>query len=99
MDIKINALRFNITEKLQDFIEKKLSKLEKKEENISKIEVTLKVVKPETASNKEVAVHVSLPGGELRAEKVCDTFEEAVDLCADVLKRQIEKHKDKQRGK
>lgn len=99
MEIKINAIRFNITEKLEEFIDKKLSKLGKKEENISKIEVTLKVVKPETAANKEVSVQVSLPGGELRAEKVCDTFEEAIDLCADVLKRQIEKHKDKQRGK
>ena len=68
-------------------------------EIIKKAEVTLKVVKPETANNKEVAIQLIVPGGEVRAEKVCDTFEEGVDLCIDVLKRQMEKVKDKMRGK
>ena len=75
------------------------AKLEKKNEIIKKAEVTLKVVKPETANNKEVAIQLIVPGGEVRAEKVCDTFEEGVDLCIDVLKRQMEKVKDKMRGK
>lgn len=99
MDIKIQSIHFNATDKLQDFIEKKLAKLEKKNEIIKKAEVTLKVVKPETANNKEVAIQLIVPGGEVRAEKVCDTFEEGVDLCIDVLKRQMEKVKDKMRGK
>ncbi len=99
MDIKIQSIHFNATDKLQDFIEKKLEKLEKKNEIIKKAEVTLKVVKPETANNKEVAIQLIVPGGEVRAEKVCDTFEEGVDLCIDVLKRQMEKVKDKMRGK
>ena len=99
MDIKIQSIHFNATNKLQDFIEKKLAKLEKKNEIIKKAEVTLKVVKPETANNKEVAIQLIVPGGEVRAEKVCDTFEEGVDLCIDVLKRQMEKVKDKMRGK
>ena len=99
MEIKVQSIHFNATEKLQDFIEKKLAKLEKKNEIIKKAEVTLKVVKPETANNKEVAIQLIVPGGEVRAEKVCDTFEEGVDLCIDVLKRQMEKVKDKMRGK
>ena len=99
MDIKIQSIHFNATDKLQDFIEKKLEKLEKKNDIIKKAEVTLKVVKPETANNKEVAIQLIVPGGEVRAEKVCDTFEEGVDLCIDVLKRQMEKVKDKMRGK
>ena len=99
MEIKIQSIHFNATEKLHDFIEKKLAKLEKQNDIVKKAEVTLKVVKPETANNKEVAIQLLVPGGEVRAEKVCDTFEEGVDLCIDVLRRQLEKVKDKMRGK
>ena len=56
MDIKIQAIHFEATQKLQDFIAKKVGKLSKFETEIRKVEVSLKVVKPETAVNKEVAL-------------------------------------------
>ena len=93
MDLKIQSIHFSATEKLQDFIEKKLAKLEKNNENITNAEVTLRVVKPETANNKETSIHLNLPGAEMHAEKTSDTFEEGVDLCIDSLKRQLEKLK------
>ena len=99
MEIKIQALHFDATEKLNAFIQKKVAKLEKNNENITKVEVTLKVVKPETAMTKETVMHLFGPGAELHAEKVCDTFEEGVDLCVDILQRQLEKYKEKQRAK
>jgi ribosomal subunit interface protein len=99
MEIKVKAIHFNATDKLQDFIEKKVAKLEKLEENITSVEVTLNIVKPEAASNKETAIHLFAPGAELHAEKTCDTFEEGVDLCVDILKRQLEKQKEKKSGK
>ncbi len=40
MEIKVKAIHFNATDKLQDFIEKKVAKLEKLEENITSVEVT-----------------------------------------------------------
>ena len=49
--------------------------------------------------NKETVMHLFVPGAELHAEKVCDTFEEGVDLCVDILQRQLEKYKEKQRAK
>lgn len=99
MDIRIQAIHFEATEKLQDFIHKKVSKLGKFCNEIGKVEVSLKVVKPETALNKEVAIRVTMPGGELMASKVCDTFEEAIDICVDTLARQAEKHKEKQKNR
>ena len=99
MEIKIQALHFDATEKLNAFIQKKVAKLEKNNENITKVEVTLKVVKPEPAMNKETVMLLFVPGAELHAEKVCDTFEEGVDLCVDILQRQLEKYKEKQRAK
>lgn len=96
MELKIQSIHFDATDKFHAFIEKKAAKLEKNCENIIKTDVTLKVVKPEAAKNKETAINVSLPGTELRAEKVCDTFEEGVDLCIDSLLRQIDKYKERQ---
>ena len=95
MEIKIQAIHFDATEKLTQFIEKKAAKLQKTCDKITKAEFILKVVKPETAMNKETAIHLSLSGKELRAAKVCDTFEEGVDLCVDSLLRQLEKYKDR----
>lgn len=96
MELKIQAIHFDATEKLNAFITKKASKLEKTCDNIIKAEFILKVVKPETAKNKETAINVLLPGADLHAEKVCDTFEEGVDLCVDNILRQIEKYKERQ---
>ena len=95
MEIKIQAIHFDATEKLTQFIEKKAAKLQKTCDKITKAEFILKVVKPDTAMNKETAINLSLNGKELRAAKVCDTFEEGVDLCVDSLLRQLEKYKDR----
>ena len=98
MEIRIQAIHFEATEKLQDFIHKKVSKLGKFSDEIRKVEVSLKVVKPETAMNKEVGITMALPGNEIRAEKIRNTFEEAVDDCCDILARQLSKYKEKQKN-
>lgn len=97
MELKIQTLHFDATEKLSAFIQKKAAKLEKTFDNITRVEFILKVVKPETAKNKETALNVSLPGADLHASKVCDTFEEGVDLCVESLLRQIDKYKEQVR--
>ena len=95
MEIKVQAIRFEATEKLKEFIDKKVSKLSKFDDKIRKVEVTLKVVKPETANNKEVLLALSTSGKELFAQETCDTFEEAIDKTVDSLTRQLSKHKEK----
>lgn len=97
MEIKIQSIHFDATEKLQDFIEKKVAKLEKTFEDIKTAEVQLKVVKPATAQNKETSLTVSVPGQTLFVEKTCDTFEEGVDLCVNAMKVQLTKFKEKAR--
>ena len=74
MDIKIQAIHFEATEKLQDFIQKKVSKLARFDSEIGKVEVSLKVVKPESALNKEVDMRVYVKGRTLFASETCDTF-------------------------
>ncbi|MBD5295216.1 MAG: ribosome-associated translation inhibitor RaiA [Bacteroides sp.] len=96
MVAKINAVHFEISERLSAFIHKKVDKLYRRFDFISEAEVTLKVVKPETSLNKEAQVKLHVPGSaELFASKTCDTFEEAVDLSLEALERQLEKIKEK----
>ena len=95
MEIKIQSIHFDTTEKLQAFIEKKIAKLEKSFEDIQKVEVQLKVVKPATADNKTVSLSVAVPGNTLFVEKTSDTFEESTDLCVDSMRAQLQKFKEK----
>ncbi len=96
MEVNIKSIHFDATEKLQDFIIKKVNRLTRHFENITNVEVTLTVVKPETSMNKEAGIKVSVPQqDDLFASKVADTFEEAVDLSLEALQRQLSKIKGK----
>ena len=99
MEIKIQSIHFDATEKLEAFVEKKVAKLEKSYEDIQKVEVQMKGVKPATAQNKEVSLSVAVPGSTLFVEKVSDTFEEATDLCVDSMRAQLQKFKEKLRNR
>lgn len=95
MEVKIQAIKFDATAKLQDFIQKRLQKLDRFYDGIATIDVTLKVVKPETSNNKEAEVKLIAPHVELFASKISDSFEQSIDECADALQRQLIKAKEK----
>ena len=94
MEVKIKAIHFDITDKLVAFINKKVDKLARRYEAITEVEVTLKVVKPETSMDKEAAIKLIVPqSADLFASKVADTFEEAIDLGLEALEKPLEKIK------
>lgn len=96
MEINIQAINFDITEKLTAFINKKVEKLTRRFTAINLVDIKLTVVKPETAMNKEAIVKLQVPQqDDLVADKTADTFEEAIDLCLDALERQLEKIKNR----
>lgn len=97
MVAKINAVHFDITERLKDFIQKKIDKLLRRYDFITDVEVSLRVVKPETSNNKEAQIQLSVPScPDMFAAKTCDTFEEAIDKCIEALERQLDKFKGKE---
>ena len=85
MEIRIQAIHFDATKQLEAFIQKKVSKLEQYFDGILLAEVTLKVVKPETALNKNAAILLKIKNSDCFAEKTKDTFEEAIDECVEAL--------------
>ncbi|MDD3907775.1 MAG: ribosome-associated translation inhibitor RaiA [Bacteroidales bacterium] len=99
MEIRIQSIHFDATVALEKFIQKKVAKLEQYYDDILEAEVILKVIKPETVSNKEALVKIKVSGNELFASKISDTFEESVDVSVEALQKQLLKFKEKTRAK
>ena len=97
MEIKSNAVGFSASSQLEDFIQKKISKLDKYHDGIIGSEVTLKLEKDDNLENKVVEVLLNVKGQEVFAKKNAKKFEEAVDELYDVVKRQLVKIKEKER--
>ncbi|MCM1051190.1 MAG: ribosome-associated translation inhibitor RaiA [Paenibacillus sp.] len=96
MDINIKAIHFDISEKLTAFINKKVERIVRRFPAVSAVDVSLKVVKPETAMNKQAIVRLTVPQlDEVVADKTADTFEEAIDVALDAIEKQLEKAKNK----
>lgn len=95
MDVRIQAIHFDASEKLVAFVNKKAERLARHYPSITSVDVTFKVVKPETAMNKQATIKVIAPQFEVVSDKVADTFEEAVDTALEALDKQLEKRKDK----
>ena len=96
MDLRIQAIHFDIADRLSDFINKKAERLARRFPAITDFEATLRVVKPETAMNKEALIKIVSPQhDDVVATKTADTFEEAVDLAIEAAERELEKYKEK----
>jgi putative sigma-54 modulation protein len=99
MEIAIHSIHFEASQKLEEFIQRKVNRLEKFNDGIVSADVILKVVKPETAVNKDASIKILAPGHEFFAQEVADTFEESIDKCVVKLERQVVKSKEKKISK
>lgn len=70
MEIKINAVGFSASSQLEDFIQKKISKLDKYHDGIIGSEVTLKLEKDDNLENKVVEVLLNVKGQEVLQRKM-----------------------------
>ena len=95
MNIKINAVKFKPDQKLEQFVNDKVGKLEKHFDGITSCEVILKVDKPESDGNKIAELQLTLPKQTLFNSKQADSFEEAVLEAVDAMKVQLTKYKEK----
>lgn len=98
MDVKIQSIKFDADQKLVDFINNKMSKLQRFSDTIIGAEVFLKIENTQEEENKNVGIKLLIPGNDLFVERNAKKFEEGLDESIEVLKRQIKKHKEKQRG-
>jgi len=95
MKINITTVHFDADQKLIDFVNQKVKKLNQFYDEIISSEIILRLDANDELGNKISEIRLVLPGGELFAKKQCKSFEEATDQCIDALKRQITRHKEK----
>ena len=98
MNIKIHSIHFDADSKLLGFINQKVKKLQQFYVGIIGAEVFLRLEKVQDMENKIVEVKLFIPGNDIFAKKQSKTFEESTDDCVEALRRQLKKHKDKQRS-
>ena len=95
MTIKIQSVHFDADQKLLDFIEEKVGKLNLFDDSIIGAEVILRLDKNQNLENKVSEIRLLISGSDLFAKKQCKSFEEAVDQTIEALKRQLSKQKGK----
>lgn len=95
MEVKLNAVHFSADQKLVNFINERVTKLETFYDKIISAEATLKIEEGEGKENKLVEIRLAVPGKDVFAKKMGKSFEEATDNVVEALRRQIKKHKSK----
>ena len=95
MKVNVQSVNFHADQKLIDFIQGRLDKLEHFYDNIIFADVFLKVQNTSDKENKVSEILLSLPGGDIIVKKTCKKFEECVDECVSTLQRQLKKRKEK----
>lgn len=95
MKIQVEAVKFKASDDLLDFIDKKLSKLERFYDRIIEARVTLRLENSGQIKDKIAEVSLFVPGDTLFVKEENKTFEAAIESSVDVLKRQLDKYKEK----
>lgn len=98
MDILTHTNGIAIGEELQNFINKKVSKIETFVEKLTTVDVYLKLENHSQIKDKTVDIKINVPGSTLFASEIAKTFEEATDNAIDSLIRQVKKQKEKNRA-
>lgn len=91
MHINVSGHHVEVTPALRDYVNTKLSKLQRHFDNITNTDVTLTVEK--LIQKAEASVHVA--GADLFAACESEDMYAAIDLMTDKLDRQLLKHKEK----
>ncbi len=98
MKVNTQSVNFNADQKLLDFIQKRMDKLDMFYDKIIQSDVFLKVENTSGKENKIFEAKVSVPGDSFVVKKQCKTFEEGVDTAISSLERQLKKRKEKLRA-
>jgi putative sigma-54 modulation protein len=98
MKVNMQSVNFNADQKLIDFIQNRMNKLETFYDKVIKSDVYLKVENTSDKENKIFEARVSVPGDSFVVKKQCKSFEEGTDMAIASLERQLKKRKEKLRS-
>lgn len=94
MKITVQAMGLTPHQPLEEFIQKKLNKLDTFYDKIIECKVSLKVENKSDKENKTAEIRLVIPGDDIVVKKTSASFEESVDLCSDTAKKLLIKRKE-----
>ncbi|MCR9288167.1 ribosome-associated translation inhibitor RaiA [Saprospiraceae bacterium] len=99
MKVHTESVQFKADQKLVDYVEKKLAKLDTFFDRIIGADVKLRLENSGQVRDKIAEIRLNVPGTTLFAKETNKTFEASIDLALDNLKRQLTKYKSKMRAR
>jgi putative sigma-54 modulation protein len=91
MDIRIQSLHFRASDKLSSLVNEEVNKLSHYNAKILSADVYLALDKAKDGQNKVCEIRLAVPGNDLIAKRKCETFEKALGLSVQALRRQLQK--------
>jgi len=96
MNINIQAVHFDADEKLLEFVEKKVSKLETFHDRITRVEVFLKLDNlMHSIKDKVVEIKVHIPKQDCFVKSSTKSFELSFEQALDSITNQLKRKKDR----
>jgi putative sigma-54 modulation protein len=98
LDIEIYGRNMEVTDRIQDYVDKKVSKLDRYLNELEEARVDLAYVKSARSSSDRQVAQITIRGKGfvLRSEERADDIFSALDIALEKLQRQIERYKGKQ---
>ena len=95
MKIETQSIHFTADQKLLDFIEKKLNKLDTLNGSVQRAEVILRLENSGQVRDKIAEIKLHIPGASIFSKQTAKTFETAVEKSVSTLRRQILRLKER----
>lgn len=95
MKVHTESVQFKADQKLLDYIGKKMERLERFFGNIINAEVKLRLENSGQVRDKVAEIRIFVPGQNFFAKETDKSFEAAVLETVSDLRRQLERHKEK----
>lgn len=97
MKVHTETVQFKADQKLINFIQEKLEKIDHYYDRVIDAHVTLKLENAGQVKDKVAEVRLNVPGETLVVKETQKTFEASVNRAVDGLKRQLIKYKERLR--
>ena len=95
MQLNITGQHLELTEALQEYVSTKFERLERHVDNITNVQVVLKLEKERQIA--EATLHVA--GADLHATAEAEDMYASIDMLTDKIDRQLIKHKEKSQAR
>ena len=96
MDIRLNAVNFEATDALKEFVVEKVTKLFSQKGDIIHADVSLSLGSVNDVENKNCQITLFVPGHDHVVKKSSKSFEQSLSECVDALQEILRREKTKQ---